>query len=199
MAVVFIAVLLRLYLRKVKILQVAAITAAVILIALGYGNVNGFVAEYNYNAYMAGTLNQIDVEYLYNLGPEGVPYLVKLMENEEQTDANRRKATYYFYLSCAERLYENEWIIDKYKKPENEWYTLDGYTFKDPLSHRNRRLSQFSLPQQKAYKAADAFLEQHPDFLEKEDYLRALYGDKWSYFDPADPTVPAIWDEWSEP
>ena len=88
MAVVFIAVLLRLYLRKVKILQVAAITAAVILIALGYGNVNGFVAEYNYNAYATGTLNQIDVEYLYNLGPEGVPYLVKLMENEEQTDAN---------------------------------------------------------------------------------------------------------------
>lgn len=201
MAVVFIAVLLRLYLRKVKILQVAAITAAAVLLVLGYGNVNGFVAEYNFKAYATGALKEIDVEYLYNLGPEGVPYLVKLMENKEETDANRRKATYYFYLSCAERLYENEWIIDKYKKPENGWYTLDGYTFRDPLLHRNRRLSQFSLPQQKAYKAADAFLEQYPDFLAKEDYLRALYFNTWGYFDPdtEKPPVPAVWDEWDEP
>ncbi|MBR5721854.1 MAG: hypothetical protein IKX78_05165, partial [Clostridia bacterium] len=101
----------------------------------------------------------------------------------------------------AERLYENKWIIDKYKKPENGWYNLDGYKFRDPLLHRNRRLSQFSLPQQKAYKAADAFLEQYPDFLAKEDYLRALYFNTWGYFDPdtEKPPVPAVWDEWDEP
>ncbi len=199
MAVVFIAVLLRLYLRKVKILQVAAVTAAAVLLVLGYGNMNGFVAEYNYNAYATGVLKEIDVKYLYNLGPEGVPYLVKLMESKEETDAHRRQAAYYFHKACAETLYENEWIYDKYKNEKNEWYTMDGHTFTEPLTHKSRRLSQFSLPLHNAYKAADAFLEQHPDFLEKEDYLSALYGDKWSYFDPADPTVPAIWDEWSEP
>ena len=199
MAAVFVAVLLRLYLRKVKILQVAAVTAAAVLLVLGYANVNGFVAEYNYNAYKSGELKEIDVEYLYNLGPEGVPYLAELMENEKETDTHRREATYYFYLACANDLYENEWIYDKYKNPENEWYTLDGYTFKEPLTHRSRRLSQFSLPLHNAYKAADAFLEQHPDFTEKEDYLRALYAAEWGYFDPQDqkPPVPAIWDEWS--
>ena len=183
MAVVFLAVILRLYFKKVRVLQVSAVAAALVLMVLGIGNMNVFVAEYNYNAYITGALGDIDASYLGELGPEGVPYLVKLMENEAETAAHRRAAARAFYSACENYLYENEWTVDKRYTLNGDVYGFEGFTFASPLNHKASRPSQFSLPMQRAYAAADAFLAAHPDFLEREDALTYFYGIDWGYFD----------------
>lgn len=86
MAVVFIAVIIRCFTDKVKILHTALITASVILIALGAVDIRAVAAKYNYNAYITGKLKAIDTEYLYSLGEEGVPYLIKLLDDKDYSD-----------------------------------------------------------------------------------------------------------------
>ncbi len=86
MAVVFAAVIIRCFTDKVKILQTALITASVIIIALGAVNIKAVSAKYNYNAYVSGKLKTIDTEYLSSLGEEGVPYLIKLLDDKDNSD-----------------------------------------------------------------------------------------------------------------
>ena len=197
MAAVFLAALLRLYFRKVRVLQVSAVAAALVLIVLGVGNINGFVAEYNYNAYVTGQLKQIDASYLGDLGPEGVPYLVKLMEDENEYPQVRRKAATAFFRVCCDSLYQNEWDTEKTYEINGKTYTDYGYTFDSLPVRKAARPSQFSLPLSRAYAAADAFLADHPDFLEKEGMLYCLYDTSaYGYFDNVNalPAPPYDWD-----
>ncbi len=88
-AVVFVAVILRCFSKKIKILHTALITASVILIALGAVNMKAVAAKYNYNAYVSGKLTKIDTDYLATLGEEGAPYLIKLLEDETYSEKAR--------------------------------------------------------------------------------------------------------------
>jgi hypothetical protein len=58
--------------RQFSILRLAAITGAVMLCLLCLLNPDGFVARYNAERYLAGTLSRFDVEILYRGGPAGV-------------------------------------------------------------------------------------------------------------------------------
>ncbi len=198
MGVVFLTVIARIYIKRVRVLQVSAVAAALVLAALGICNMNGTAARYNYSAYLSGALQELDVSYLGQLGPEGVPYLVEIMENEKETPEHRRQAAMQFYAVCRDTLYENEtaWDDDKRFAISGDVYSYTGYTFTSPLQKKAPRLSQFSLPLYHAYQAADAFLKAHPDFLEREDALVYFYGDDWGYFDPAD-TMPKP-DDWAQ-
>ena len=195
MGVVFLAVIARIFIKRVRVLQVSAVAAALVLAALGVCNMNGVAANYNYSAYTAGTLHELDVSYLGQLGPEGVPYLVEIMENEKETPEHRRQAAMQFYIVCRDTLYENEWTEEKRFTINGDVYSYVGYTFTSPAQRKAPRLSQFSLPLDRAYKAADAFLQAHPDFLEREDALTFFYGESWGYFDAAD-TMPKP-DDWA--
>ena len=58
--------------RQFSILRLAAITGAVMLCLLSLLNPDGFVARYNAQRYLAGTLSSLDVDILYHGGPAGV-------------------------------------------------------------------------------------------------------------------------------
>jgi hypothetical protein len=58
--------------RQFSILRLAAITGAVMLCLLSLVNPDGFVARYNAERYLAGTLSSFDVAILYHGGPAGV-------------------------------------------------------------------------------------------------------------------------------
>jgi hypothetical protein len=58
--------------RQFSILRLAAVTGAVMLCLLFLLNPNGFVARYNAERYLAGTLSSFDVEILSHGGPAGV-------------------------------------------------------------------------------------------------------------------------------
>lgn len=141
-AVVFCAMLLRLYLPKVRVLQTAVVCAALILAVLGLGNVNAVVARYNYEAYRSQRLSGIDVEYLEFLGDEGVPYLVELTND---SDPEVRQEA----LVSLRTLYRH-------------------YYQKDLQGNRTKtypKLMQFTLARHRAYRAFEDLEEKTPDFL----------------------------------
>lgn len=112
-AIVFVSLIIRLYVAKVQVIKTAFITAALILVVLGIGNVNHVVADYNYNAYISGKLEEIDVDTIYNQGAEGVPYLVLLTEVEEDNVAKQAENSLYDVLTL-EQYYEVEHSEDDY-------------------------------------------------------------------------------------
>lgn len=93
LAVVVLALILRLFSSKIRVLQVGLITASCILILLGGVNVNRVAAEYNYQGYKSGMLESIDVEHMLMLGDEGIPYLLEL-KNDSDPDVSQMASTY---------------------------------------------------------------------------------------------------------
>ncbi len=146
LAVLFIALMIKLYNKKVSVIKTAFITAAIVLILLGCFNVNCIVAKYNYNAYKNKALNRIDVETIAELGDEGIPYLVKLTADE---DINTAEYAAY-KLSLA---YENYYNIE---------YSEDNIELKERLYDE---IGQFGLSRKKAYEELENYLEENPYIL----------------------------------
>ena len=101
MAVMFIAVIFRIYMKKLDMTAVGLIASLVVISVLGIFNVNSFVARYNYEAY-TGSGVTIDVDYMSKLGDEGVKYLYELTHDKNQTVASEAKKaldakTNYYY------------------------------------------------------------------------------------------------------
>ena len=91
LAVVFVSVILCIFIKGIRVLRVAFITAGCILVILGTVNVNSAIAKYNYNAYKSGLLKDIDVQTIYDVGDEGIPYLVLLAKDSNITVAENAK------------------------------------------------------------------------------------------------------------
>lgn len=82
LGIVFLAVIARMFWKKVPCLKIAVVVGAVLLIATCYADVDRVVAGYNVHAYQSGTLDSIDMEHLASLDSgAAVPYLFELLEN----------------------------------------------------------------------------------------------------------------------
>lgn len=157
--IVFIALILRLYFAKVKVIKTAFIVAGLILSLLGIFNINGIIAEYNYTGYKEGFINRtIDVEEIANLGDEGVPYLVMLTKDEDASVAE---------MAEEELLYLLRW---------EEYYELDSklvgnstrYTLGDK---KVMNTAQMTLAKKNAYAALDQYIEENPNIAQKAGNL----------------------------
>lgn len=146
LAIVFISIIARLYVTKVPVIKVALATAAIVLSVLGIGNVNHVVADYNYNAYISGKLEDIDVETIYFQGAEGVPYLVMLLEDKDGAVAKQASSYIYDVL-----------MNDKYYQCEN----INNHSDYDYVIQERvyNKFEQLSLPISEAYEALDGLLE----------------------------------------
>ena len=134
LAVVTVAVLLRCRLPRVQVLKVFLSTAAVLLCVLGLGNLNGFVAQYNFNAYQTGALKTVDVAALAELGDAGVPYLIALTSDRNEETA----------------LLAHNFLAD---------YLAENFeTAKSGLSPKRRPAGSFSLVRGKAEKQAKEYI-----------------------------------------
>lgn len=145
LAIVFISIIARLYVVKVPVIKVALLTAAVILSVLGIGNVNHVVADYNYNAYISGKLEDIDMYTIYNQGAEGVPYLVKLTEAEDETVVAEAKSKLYLILS-------NEKYYSVYYDSDLDAYLIDQKVYDD--------FEEMNIPLSRAYEALEELLKE---------------------------------------
>ena len=83
LAVVFLAVSLRLFIWKIPYMKIAVVTASLLLIATCFANVDGVVAQYNVTAYKTGKLETIDMDTLQVLDRDSaVPWLLELMDDK---------------------------------------------------------------------------------------------------------------------
>lgn len=88
LAIVFLAVILRMFVRKTPYLKVAVIAAVLIIAVLNFANVDRIVAGYNVRAYQDGRLEQIDMDMLRSLSDASVPYLVELLDDADEKVAD---------------------------------------------------------------------------------------------------------------
>lgn len=156
LAIVFISVMLRVFITRIRVFKTAIVTAACVLVVLGTVNVNNVIASYNYNAYKVGDLKEIDVRTIYKLGDEGIPYLVKLT-----TDKNTEVAE-----EAKEHL-KNILLNEKYYELERE--EEDGVVFWERgykiSGKKYDGIGQYSITRSNAYNALEKYIEENPDVL----------------------------------
>lgn len=151
LSVVFFSVILRIYFTKINIIKTALITAGCIILILGTVNVNSVCAKYNYESFINKKLSTIDVEALYNLGDEGIPYIIKLTGDKDTSIA--KQAEEYLFLAYFCDYFDNMTEIENYTVKELK------------QNQKYKGFSYFSLPKDKAYKELYAFSKQNPDFI----------------------------------
>lgn len=149
LAVVFVFLIGKIYVPKIEVLRAAAVTAGVILVLLGTVNVNRVVAGYNYNAYQSKKLQSIDVSEIYQLGDEGVPYLVALTKDSSQQVAKDAKQYLLQYIN-DERYYE----VEVKSASKKTMYVVGDKTYNSP--------EEYTLSLLWAYDALDVFIKENP-------------------------------------
>ncbi len=117
--IVFLALVFRCFFDKVKVFRIALITATVVLIALGFMNVEPFVANYNVQAYKQQKLKTIDIEMISDLGLEGVPALYNIYENVDndkyKSEAYKKLEKINKYHNRSEKREPGDWNLTEYK------------------------------------------------------------------------------------
>ncbi len=166
LAVVFISLIFRIYINKINVIKTALITAGLITLVLGTVNVNSVCAKYNYDAYITKQLKTIDVEAIYQLGDEGIPYIVKLSvsKNDEiAIEARRYLAKIYLY--------------DYFDNMEN----AENFTLEDLKKNQNNNdFGSFSIPKHIAYESLYKFIENNPKFASYcQDYYHL---EEWHHY-----------------
>lgn len=150
LGVVFISVILRIYITKINIIKTALIAAGCIVLVLGTANVNAICAKYNYESYKTKKLDTIDIGALYDLGDEGIPYIVKLACSKEEDiahEAQRYLAEAYLYDYFDDMQYAEDFTVDDLKQNQK----IKGF-------------ERLSIPKAKAYDKLYEFIENNPRF-----------------------------------
>ena len=163
LTVVFISVILRIYSAKINVIKVSLIAAGCIVLALGTMNVNAVCARYNYESYQNQTLDTMDVNALYELGDEGIPYIVKLAAGEDKDVA-----------LIAKRYLAKAYLRDYY----DDLQYCEKITIEDlRKNEKGQDFERFSIPKAVAYDSLYHYLQEHPQFGAKcKEYYNANGG-----------------------
>ena len=154
LAVIFIIILLKLIFTKLKYIKAIILVCTITMISISVVDINTVIANYNYNAYKSGKINNIDVEQIGSLGVSGLPVLVKLSE-EKPLEEN------YDVVAAIQRnafsIYEN--ALHSTKECTEE------YLMKPNIFQKN-------LAWERGKTAVDQFAKTHPNF-DFSNYSRA--------------------------
>ena len=85
-AMIFVIIILKQFIPKFKALVTSFIMCVVLFGALGILNVDSFIANYNVDRYLSGSLDEIDIDTLRDLEYSAVPAMVKLYETLDEKD-----------------------------------------------------------------------------------------------------------------
>lgn len=140
LAVLFIAVILRVFIKKIPVVRTGIIAATVILLIVGFANVDKTVARYNLYAFEQGYTKTLDVEAIGNLGDGAVPTLYEIYTNNEYLPKYRYTAKQKLD-EKVQNMYDIE-IIDGVKKYEIK-----------------TELGSFNVSKHKAQKVLEKYLE----------------------------------------
>lgn len=87
-ALLLAAACVKVWREKFQFFHFAAVAALAGWLVLNYANVDRIVAQYNVNAYLSGSLAQVDLLYLTNLSYEALPALEKLDSGTQMNDVD---------------------------------------------------------------------------------------------------------------
>lgn len=124
-------------------MKIGLVFALIILAVLGIGNINAQIAKYNYSAYKDGKI-KMDVEYMADIGDEGIPYLYKLTKDKDADIAKsaRTELSYKYY----------------------DYYYADGSDIKNvkfsKLKKTGDGVFKYTIARQKAYKTLEKYAKE---------------------------------------
>ena len=85
LGIVFIVLILRVFITKLPYMRPVVLAAAIIVMLVGFADVDATIARYNIYAYQSGKLSDIDVEELMHLDDSAVPYMIDLLDDQDET------------------------------------------------------------------------------------------------------------------
>lgn len=142
LSVLMVSVLFRLFIGRFPFLRVAVAVSAVLLLSVGFADVDRFVAGYNVQAYRDGSLPEVDVEHLGSLSVSAVPEVARLLDDADPAVAE-----------SARKVMER-WFI-RMAGPE---FHVEGGVVVD---ERGFSLRRFNLAQERAY---NCLRQQYPRY-----------------------------------
>ncbi len=157
LSVVFISIILRIYIARIKVLKVIFISAGLMFFVLGTFNMDGVIADYNYTAYKTGALDEIDVSTIYRLGDEGVEYLVKLADDGDADVAEQARE--YIKDIIYEGRYHDVEVYGSY-------YIYYGTC--EVKGEKYQHIWQYNYARARACEALDNYIEENPEILEPD-------------------------------
>ncbi len=150
LAIIFIIIIAKQFIKKIKVLPASGIAVALMLALLTLSNYNGIIADYNVDRYIEGDLESVDLDELYDLGTPALPALIRYIEHYEQENGVEIK----------------KYIIDEYSdlseiKDDHAAYSASLYArmLKRELA-RKIHFTDFSLPDIRAEKALDEYMNE---------------------------------------
>lgn len=130
LAVIFLLIILKQFIPKFNVVISSVSVLVVCFAILCIGNVDGFIADYNVDRYLDGSLKTVDMDVLIDLGDSAVPALVRLEKATKDKDHHIRVSANTILNNTAQELYEQE-------VEENIFsYTLPTYKAKVLLKDR---------------------------------------------------------------
>lgn len=157
--IIFISLILRLFIPKIRVIRTGIIIFTVVLTFLGTFNINSIIASYNYNAYKREKLETIDIQELYDLSHEGIPYIIELAESKDEEVSELAKE--YLYDALCEGGYDI--------------YVDANYTGFEIKTNKTEKLSSFSVPYSKANRAIYDYVDKDSQFI--ADQYNKYYAD----------------------
>ena len=146
-AIVIIFVGIRLFVDRFPYFRAAVTTLAAMSVFIAFADVNTTVARYNTEAYLSGYLYEVDVEYLEKLDDAAVPYLIKLVECEDEDVAGRAAGVLYRYASRYGKVERDSQLINVngvYTSQQNNEYKF--------APHKHSDFRAYNLQQARAQK-----------------------------------------------
>lgn len=119
-AIIFVLVIVRQFMPAIKIVATSIAVTVVLFAGLSLSNIDGFIAKYNVDRYISGSLNTIDVSALDELGDSAIPQMVRLAEAMEN-DKNVK--------------FENETYMKLISVLQTKSYKYTGVEEKDVFSY----------------------------------------------------------------
>ena len=90
-ALIFILISLKMFVRKLKVVALTFVITVAMFASVSLPNIDAFIARYNVDRYINGTLNTVDLEAMEELGSSAIPSLIEL---EEHIDKKIKNETY---------------------------------------------------------------------------------------------------------
>ncbi|MBE6932891.1 MAG: DUF4173 domain-containing protein [Ruminococcaceae bacterium] len=86
LAVIFLLIIVKQFAGKLPVVAASIVAFAVLFAGLTLPNTDGFIAKYNVDRYLAGSLETVDVDAMEDLGLAAVPQMVRLMDVLEEQE-----------------------------------------------------------------------------------------------------------------
>ena len=102
LSIVFIAIIIKQFLKKTNAIIITVISALLICATLAFSDVNGMIASYNTDRYLEGSLENFEPESLLELGESGIIYLDRIAEASNDYKV-RALAEYFLNMEAESR------------------------------------------------------------------------------------------------